>query len=141
MRPRFRITSNRPALDARLQQAINRKVTAIGLEVHHTLLNEVLVGTRSGRTYRVPGTQRTYQASQPGEAPATRLGDLRRSYKVGRVQAAGWNTTIQVGSTIAYAPALEFGTSSMPARPHLAPATNLALPRILAELATRDWGI
>ena len=42
-------------------------------------LVEKLGGNRSGRTYTVPGTSVTYTASAPGEAPASRTGQLRGS--------------------------------------------------------------
>lgn len=38
-----------------------------------------LDGARSGRIYRVPGTQVDYQASAPGEPPAKMLGELQQS--------------------------------------------------------------
>jgi len=90
---------------------------------------DVLSGNRGGRTYRVPGTRRTYTASAPGEAPASRLGDLRRSIRVqpriepGRIQA-------RVGSPLEYAAHLEYGTRRMAPRPHLRTAYERARPRI-----------
>ena len=42
-------------------------------------LIEKLSGNRSGREYTVPGTSTTYTASAPGEAPASRTGQLRGS--------------------------------------------------------------
>ena len=72
-----------------------------------------------------------YRASAPGEAPAQRLGDLRRSLRVqpriepGRVQA-------RVGSDLEYAVYLEYGTETMQPRPHLRIAYQRALPAIRA---------
>ena len=42
--------------------------------------NEVLSGTRSGKTYRMPNSKSTYQASAPGEPPAVRTGHFRQSW-------------------------------------------------------------
>lgn len=55
----------------------------------------VLRGQRSGRTYRIPHSKATYQASAPGEAPANRTGTFR----------SGWQRRAyseQIGNTIIY---------------------------------------
>ena len=44
-----------------------------------------MTGQKSGRVYKIPGTDRTYQASAPGQAPAAPTGFLRNSITVGRV--------------------------------------------------------
>ena len=69
-----------------------------------------LSGERSGRVYRIPGTNRTYTASAPGEAPAVALGDHRRSIKAvsQRNEQGEWEGV--VGSDMEKAPLLEFGT-------------------------------
>lgn len=36
---------------------------------------------RSGKVYRKPASNKTYTASAPGEPPALRTGDLRRSFR------------------------------------------------------------
>lgn len=131
-----RLVSHRDELDRRVQQAVRAKLTAMGMEVRTKLLTEVLVGSRSGRTYRVPGTGRTYQASRPGEAPATRLGALRQSYAVGPVEGQGLALSIKVGSPLNYAAVLETARD----RPHLKPAVQLAQPAFPLILGG-DWGI
>ncbi len=69
-----------------------------------------LQGSRSGRVYRVPGTQRTYIASAPGESPARLLGDHARSLNAisQRGLDGAWESL--VGSDDKKAPWLEFGT-------------------------------
>ena len=50
------------------------------IQAVHVVRNEelrLLRGTRSGKTYKVPGTKREYKASKPGEPPATATGRMR----------------------------------------------------------------
>ncbi len=85
--------------------------------------NEVLVtlsGNRSGRIYKIPGTQKTYTASAPGEPPAQRTGELRQSIST-EIEGEGKNIIGRVGSPKKYAPMLEFGTRNMAPRPWLRP--------------------
>ena len=97
------------------EDAYSRMVKAVNAVRNETLVT--LSGNRSGRTYFVPGTMRTYTASAPGEAPAQAIGELRRSV---RTQVENGSTIIgYVGSTLIYAPCLEFGTRKMAARPWL----------------------
>ncbi|HUW57736.1 MAG TPA: HK97-gp10 family putative phage morphogenesis protein [Planctomycetota bacterium] len=125
-----RLISNFRTVVAKVEKSLPTQVMRACHEVRNEWLN-VLSGARSGRTYRVPGTRRTYTASAPGEAPAQRLGDLRRSIRVqpriepGRVQA-------RVGSDLEYAVYLEYGTRTMQPRPHLRIAYERARPRIEA---------
>lgn len=104
----------------------NLKAAAI---IWHGAVIKLLRGTRSGATYKIPGTMRYYRASSPGEAPATRLGDLRTSYRfiVQGNEAA-------VGSPLDYALWLEKGTSKMAPRPHLETAYQQNKGRIHAAL-------
>lgn len=45
----------------------------------HLLLSLTNEPPRTGRTYRIPGTNKTYTASAPGEYPALATGELRAS--------------------------------------------------------------
>lgn len=132
----LRVESHIPQVVGVVQSKINAKVYAMGTTVRNKTLTEVLVGQRYGRWYRVPGTKRMYRASQPGEPPATRLGDLRRSYRVGKVTGTALDTQVQVGSHLPYAPILEEQMD----RRHLSVALDLAKPDIEAILRG-DWGI
>lgn len=131
-----RVVSHADVLLGVVDKALKRKVSAMGHAVRDKLLTEVLVGQRSGRWYPVPGTRRMYQASRPGEPPASRTGDLRRSYRVGSVKGASPNYHVQVGSALPYALHLE---TSMD-RQHLEPAVKLARPE-LVQIVSGDWGI
>ncbi len=102
----------------------------------HAVRNETLLtlsGERTGRVYRVPGTQRFYIASAPGEPPAKATGRLRESV-VGTVDYEGLNIVGYVGIregeqvpdskvTVGdYAKWLEYGTKRMEPRPWLRPS-------------------
>jgi hypothetical protein len=98
-------------------------------------LAETLSGNRSGRTYRVPGTGVTYTASAPGEAPASRLGDLRRSIDT-RIEQGETRIEGFVGTDLEYGLFLERGTLHIQPRPWLGPTfqkESEAVKRILSE--------
>lgn len=78
-------------------------------QVVRTEVLETLAGSRSGRTYLVPGTKRTYTASSPGEAPAQATGHLRQNIKTA-VEGEGRKVIGMVGTDVPYGPMLEFGT-------------------------------
>lgn len=104
--------------------------------VWHGGVTEMLTGTRSGRRYRIAGTSRYYQASAAGEAPATRTGALRQSYKFRVI-----DNVAEVGSDLDYSVSLEKGTSKMRPRPHLMPAYERNEKKIKEELSQsiRGW--
>lgn len=79
-----------------------------------------LTGSRTGRTYIVPGTSVTYTASAPGEAPASRTGRLRQSVAF-VINTKGDTVEYVLGSPLEYAMFLEFGTYKMAPRPSLVP--------------------
>ncbi len=103
-------------------------------EVRNTTLN-TLSGQRSGRIYRVPGTQRYYTASAPGEPPAVQLGDLRRSVKT-EVEQEGMVGF--VGTDLLKGPMLEFGTRHIAPRPWLRISFEKSLDKV-KEIFTRNW--
>lgn len=133
---RVRVESKRATVITEVNKVMRRKVAAMGVEYRRTLAEEVLVGQRSGRMYRVPGTNRMYRASRPGEPPASRTGDLRRSYKVGNLEEHAGRVQVKVGSALDYAEYLEHNMN----REHLEPAAELAKPRLEAILRG-EWGI
>jgi HK97 gp10 family phage protein len=90
-----------------------------------------LTGPRTGETYKVPGTQKEYTASAPGEPPARRTGALANSIKY-RVE----DQTGIVGTNNDYAQALEMGTSKMKPRPYFQPAMDESLSEIKRILST-----
>jgi len=98
---------------------------------------EKLSGKRTGRVYRVPGTNRTYTASAPGEPPAVATGQLRSSIKyriVGELQVLRG----EVGSELKKAVELEFGTKKIKPRPFLRPTFQEESPKI-KNILSRRW--
>jgi hypothetical protein len=119
----------------RIQEA--RVLEAI-MEWHAGVVEDMLVGDRYGNEYRIPGSNRTYRASRPGEPPATVTGRLRSSYRF-RTFNRGNEIVGEVGSPLDYAVYLEYGTKYMEPRPHLLPAYYSREQRI-KEALSREWG-
>ena len=119
------------------EDAYARMVKAVNAVRNETLVT--LSGNRSGRTYFVPGTMRTYTASSPGEPPAVATGQLRQSV---RTQVDNSSSMIigYVGSTLIYAPCLEFGTKKMSPRPWLKPSFEKSEPK-LKDILGGTWQI
>ena len=136
--PRVRVVSNRAVVINAVRQAMRRKVAAMGVETRKTVVNEVLVGQRSGRWYRVPGTKKRYRASREGEAPARRTGDLARSYKAGPLEETPGRVQVKVGSNLPYAPILQDPDGLN--RPHLDTAVELCKPKY-EQILRGEWGI
>ncbi|MBA7569926.1 hypothetical protein ES708_11668 [subsurface metagenome] len=92
----------------KIEDTASKKMAEAVNVVRNTVL-ETLSGSRSGRTYRVPGTKRTYTASSPGKPPAQATGRLRQSIKTS-VGGEGRTVIGKVGTTLDYGKYLEFGT-------------------------------
>ncbi len=89
-------------------------------EVRNVTL-ETLSGSRKpdpSRIYKVPGTNRLYQASSPGEAPASPTGALRQSIKTEIEEKLGVIIG-SVGTRLKKGKKLEFGDSRIKPRPFL----------------------
>lgn len=102
--------------------------------------NEVLrtlSGPRTGRRYRVPGTNVYYTASAPGEAPAVATGQLRQSIQAS-IQRVGRMIVGIVGSPLEKAVHLEHGTRHMQPRPFMRPSFERALPQV-KQILSRRW--
>lgn len=117
---------------------INRKVVSRGVRAVNAIRNaelEVLKGQRSGRVYRKPHTKHaTYTASDPGEPPARRTGNLRMHWN-GQVKSegssgGGVSIVAELESQESYAGYLENGTSKMAARPFKEKIKEKAVPEI-----------
>ncbi len=100
----------------------------------------VLRGSRSGKTYRVPNTGKTYKASAPGEPPAVRTGAFRLSWGTHvRVEKSGSGFRA-VSSIESHERAggrllgemLENGHGSVAPRPYKQKVVDRALPKIKA---------
>lgn len=104
-------------------------------------IKQKLTGTRSGRVYKVPGTQRFYTASAPGEPPAAPTGRLRLSITHSPPVWNGFTVSSEVGTKQAQARMLEYGGITpqggrIEPRPYMEPTfleQESALDAILAE--------
>ncbi len=87
--------------------------------------------------YSTPGLGRVYgthRASKPGDPPAPDTGALRGSVGISRTDT-GW----RIGTSLEYAPYLEFGTPTLAPRPAWRPAIDETKDRMgPAIVATLD---
>jgi HK97 gp10 family phage protein len=88
------------------------------LEHNKKAVEAKLGKTGSGKTYKVPGTARTYTASAPGKPPAHYIGRLEKSIKIEIKQTRG-GPGGKIGSTAFQAYWQEMGTQNMKPRPFL----------------------
>lgn len=105
-------------------------VQATGIEIRGDIVKRIQRGPATGRVYTKSNPARTHQASAAGEAPATDTGRLASSidYKrEGQLSAS-------VGSELAYAAMLEFGTAKIDPRPAWVPAVEKARPKYIERL-------
>jgi HK97 gp10 family phage protein len=106
-------------------EAIKTALQKTGDQISKKLVKALSTGKRTGRVYMRRG--RKHRSSAAGEIPAKDTGRLAKSvkYNVG-------NKFVRIGETAPYAKHLEYGTSRMAARPHLA-VTVEANRKILEE--------
>jgi phage gpG-like protein len=115
---------------AEAQDALARAVTATALDIRRDVIRRHKKGPKTGRVYR--RGKREHQASAPGEAPAVDRGALMSSIyftQTNRMSAT-------VGSRLAYAYWLEFGSQAVDARPSWIPATEKFRPKLKARAET-----
>lgn len=84
---------------------------------------------KSGRVYQ--RGKRAHQASAPGEAPATDVGNLVNSVMLYKTATADW----LINWNAEYAAALEYGTPRILPRPFLRPAVEGQRWRFYAAIA------
>jgi HK97 gp10 family phage protein len=126
-------------LDSVMKQ-IDETVKARMNEAVNTVRNhavETLSGSRSGKTYRVPGTKVTYTASAPGEPPAVQTGELRQSIST-EIEGEGRDIVGMVGTDKKQGLMTEFGTRNMAPRPWLRPSFERKEPDV-KEIFLRTW--
>jgi HK97 gp10 family phage protein len=114
---KFSLTNQLPMITKMLPKNFEKAMLKSAITVNNEV-KRVLTGTRSGHTYRVPATKKTWIASAPNEPPAIRLGDLRQQYNY-KVLGNGFNAIGYVGNPLPYSAYLEFGTKNIAPRPHL----------------------
>lgn len=122
-----------------VQQEVSQRAYRASNELRNASLF-VLRGKRSGRIYRVPSTQRTYQASAPGESPAVRTGAFRMSWgthvhveKNGKhFRAISAIESKERAGGYLLGEMLENGTAKMKPRPYKKKVIDRALPKVKA---------
>lgn len=114
-----------------IRQQLQQRTYQAANELRNSALT-ILRGQGGGRTYRVPGTKRTYSASAPGEVPAVRTGAFRNSWQP-TTYAFGDSYISRITSGIFYAGWLEHGTpgGQMAPRPHHQKILEHAKPKII----------
>ena len=128
--------SNIPELMKKINSTAKGRMLEAVMEVRNKTL-EKLSGNRTGRTYFVPGTHKTYTASAPGEPPAQATSELRQSIK-GTVEVEGGQYWGRVGTDTKHGPMLEFGTKNMKARPWLRKSFEEA-EQAVKSIFMRTW--
>jgi len=120
------------AYGAKAEKHVGDAVNATGLELRGDIMKAYQRGPASGVTYEKYNPRRTHTASAPGEAPATDTGRLASSVNYKREGPM----SATVGSQVAYAAMLEFGTSRIDPRPAWVPATEAMRPKFRRRLET-----
>jgi len=128
--------SNLPAVMKAIDKAAKDRMQEAVQAVRNQAL-ETLSGSRSGRTYKVPGTSRTYTASSPGEPPAVATAELRQNIKTA-VEPEGKMIVGMVGTDKIQGKMTEFGTKNMAARPWLRPSFEKSAGKV-KEIFMRIW--
>ena len=102
-----------------------------------SVIQETLSGNRTGKIAKVPGTNKTYVQSAPGEPPAVMVGDLRRSISVIVQQEGKW-LVAKIGTAQLKAMRLEYGGYGMAPRPYMKPSFEKAKPKV-EEIINKRW--
>lgn len=134
-------------LDQSAGQSLEEVITDLVTDTHSLAVAGIQGGPKSGRVYdtrfftdaqgrlRRGEPRPPHQASAPGQYPASDTGRLAGS--VGFELPQPGSLTGRVGTSVAYGPMLEFGTSRMAARPWLMPSFERAKIGVEKELRAR----
>ena len=120
------------AYGAAAEKHVGDAVNATGLELRGEIVKKYQRGPATGITYEKSNPRRTHTASAPGQAPATDTGRLASSVNFKREGPM----SATVGSQVAYAAMLEFGTARIAPRPAWVPATEAMRPKFRQRLET-----
>lgn len=99
---------------------VSKAVIGTAMELRRDVVKSIQRGPASGRTYQKYNPRRTHTASAPDQPPMSDTGRLANSITFDKID----DLTASVGSAIAYAAYLEYGTSRMAARPYFRPAVQ-----------------
>lgn len=110
-------------MSANVERGVGMAVKATAIDIDADVKKRIQRGPKTGRTYTRGNT--THQASAPGEAPATDTGGLVSSVYFKQPNPL----SATVGSRLAYAYFLEFGTRTIAARPSWIPSIEAVTPK------------
>ena len=130
-----KLVSHKAKVVKSIEDAAGQRM-AEAVQAVRTQVLETLSGSRSGRTYYVPGTHRAYTASAPGEPPAQATAELRQSIKTS-VGGEGKEVIGIVGTDKIQGLMTEFGTVNMEARPWLRPSFEKAMDKVKSIFGKR----
>lgn len=111
-------------LSAKAETMLGLAVRKAAHDVMASAKTAIQTGPKTGRTYKRNKRGKLHQASGPGEAPATDTGQLVNSITTKSVTR--FASEVRVHSE--YGMHLEYGTTSMDARPFMGPAVNTVRP-------------
>jgi hypothetical protein len=103
---------------------VGREVYRAGFELQNDIKQRIQRGPKTGRVYKRGGV--LHQASAPGQAPATDTGRLVNSVYLDDEGIQSGRAQVSVGSLLAYARYLEYGTRHIAERPAWTPAAEMA---------------
>lgn len=134
----------KPEVDKLVDQ-INFEAKSRAFRAANELRNSaltVLRGQRSGRVYKRPFSSSKYTASAPGEPPAVRSGDLRRSWRQKTAsESTGKSLTVKPAITtdIKYAPILDEGYDGEVQKKHKAKDGTTKITKYHLTIAPRPF--
>lgn len=117
-------------MSAEVQRGLGNAVKATAIDIDAEVKKSIQRGAKTGNVYTRGNT--THQASAPGEAPATDTGGLVSSIYFKQPNPL----SATVGSRLAYAYFLEFGTRKIKPRPAWIPAIEKLTPKFNTRVDT-----
>jgi len=112
--------------------ATTKIANATAVELQGNIKKRILRGPNTGRTYK-RGTI-SHTASSPGQAPATDTGRLVGSVYFDSARGSFGAAVATVGSKLAYALHLEYGTRNMKPRPVWEPEAKKAQVKFIKRI-------
>ena len=112
--------------------AMTKIANATAIELRGNIIKKINRGPNTGRTYKRGNVSHT--ASAPGQAPATDTGRLVGSVYFDQARGTFGSPTATVGSKLAYALYLEYGTRNMKPRPVWEPEAKKAQAKFIKRV-------
>ena len=117
-------------LTAKVRAAAMRGLIKGAMRVQADAIRRIEEPPKTGRLYRRRSI--VHQASAPGEAPATDLGNLVISITINPIPA---RLRVNINAGASYAAALEFGTKHIEPRPYMRVSLIENLPQIKDDVS------